>query len=524
VGRRAGDSRTVAIVAGLLTAALMATLPATPSVAATVSGDFNADGFADVAIGAPGEDVPGRTGAGAVHVLYSQGVAGSETNFVWNAGNQQFVGARSGDQAGIALATGDFNCDAVADLAIGIPGLDSDTGGVRVLYGGPAPGNLSTGTQLLPRPGSSYNYRFGVRLAAGDFGQGSGSAAGCDDLAIGGSGRFRRGESIHAGEVLVAYGNGPSGFATALQGILSGSETSPATGPLLAANLVRPGTSSSSYDELVVGVPFWDIGSKANAGAAFVYRGQASGLSPQPHRYISQDEPGVPDKAEAGDQFGNSLAAANFGDDFYADLAVGVRRENRGQTRDTGATHVFYGGSENLSGAKNQFFTQNSPDMPGAAEAGDLFGYSLAAGNFGRTNQGDLAIGVSGEDVGSVSSAGAVHILYSRRIGTADRLSATNSRLFTQNSAGIAGAAERGDGFGTTLGVGNFGFDSRTDLSVGVPREDLGSVRDAGSVHLLYGRPPGISGEPSQAINQDTPGVLDGGDANDLFGYSLAPP
>ena len=59
--------------------------PPRPSVAVPApppSGDFSGDGFADVAIGVPGESVGSASHAGAVHVLY-----GSASG-ITSAGNQ----------------------------------------------------------------------------------------------------------------------------------------------------------------------------------------------------------------------------------------------------------------------------------------------------------------------------------------------------------------------------------------------------------------------------------------------------
>ncbi|CAM5490848.1 Esterase OS=Streptomyces aurantiogriseus OX=66870 GN=GCM10010251_03380 PE=4 SV=1 [Streptomyces aurantiogriseus] len=57
------------LLAGLLGAAA---LPATPAAAVhgAVPGDFNGDGYRDAALPAPGADVAGKQGAGAVVVLY----------------------------------------------------------------------------------------------------------------------------------------------------------------------------------------------------------------------------------------------------------------------------------------------------------------------------------------------------------------------------------------------------------------------------------------------------------------------
>jgi FG-GAP repeat protein len=79
--------------------------------AALAGGDFNNDGFADLAAGAPFESVGNIVGAGAVSVLY--GSAGRLTTTGGQLFTQDTAGiagvAEAEDHFGAALATGDAN-------------------------------------------------------------------------------------------------------------------------------------------------------------------------------------------------------------------------------------------------------------------------------------------------------------------------------------------------------------------------------------------------------------------------------
>jgi hypothetical protein len=109
--------------------------------AAVATGDFNHDGFQDVAIGSP----QGRTGtagdvASGTVTVFLNGVNGPGTGKVlrqsmWGAADE------AGDGVGSSLATGDFNRDGYTDLAVGTPGEAIGTvqaGAAAVFYGSSA--------------------------------------------------------------------------------------------------------------------------------------------------------------------------------------------------------------------------------------------------------------------------------------------------------------------------------------------------------------------------------------------------
>jgi hypothetical protein len=68
---------------------------------------------------------------------------------------------------------------------------------------------------------------------------------------------------------------------------------------------------------------------------------------------------------------------ADFDNDGFADLAIGVLLEDIGGVLDAGAVNVLYGTGGGLSGTGNQVFWQGSPGVVGTPEVDDEFGTAL---------------------------------------------------------------------------------------------------------------------------------------------------
>jgi hypothetical protein len=68
----------------------------------------------------------------------------------------------------------------------------------------------------------------------------------------------------------------------------------------------------------------------------------------------------------------------------------------------------------------------------------------------------------------------------------------------------------------------DFNGDGHEDLAISSALESVGSVAQAGSVHVLYGTAMGVTGYGSQLLTQADLGIAGDPEASDAFGWSLA--
>src|SRR5262245_54731095 len=115
-------------------------------------------------------------------------------------------------------------------------------------------------------------------------------------------------------------------------------------------------------DDLAVGAPDEDLGTASDAGAVIVIYGSSGGLTSTNSQVWTQESTLVPDVAEPGDRFGESLVAGDFDGDGFADLAIGVPGESFGVAGQAGAVNVIYGSPSGLAATTtDKFWNQDAP-------------------------------------------------------------------------------------------------------------------------------------------------------------------
>jgi hypothetical protein len=317
------------------------------------AGDFDGDGYDDLAVGVSGEDVGGVADAGAVNILNGS-VVGLSTvlprlDTIWSEDDLPNSIAQEGDRFGEALIAGDWNGDGYDDLAIGAPGKDwppsQQVGAVFVMKGSTT-GLTATGAQQryqqhggIPDE-SEDGDQFGASLASGDV-----DGDRLDDLLIGSPGEdvdFEGVEVSNAGMVHVLPGVQGYGVSTNASAAIDRPQLAgvAGSGELFGRALAAGEFDGGGRAEAVIGVPGAAILGETAAGVAYVLGG-ADLDAPDVIQGWSQagTMPGVP---EAYDWFGQTLLVADFDGNGFDDLAIGVPYEDHGDETGSGVVNVVY--------------------------------------------------------------------------------------------------------------------------------------------------------------------------------------
>ncbi|MEU3935029.1 hypothetical protein AB0E85_23810 [Streptomyces sp. NPDC029044] len=464
-----------ALAAALTPLALTLSAPAAHAAPAAAPYDFNGDGRADLAIGAPGATVAGQAKAGAVSVVYgSTSGPKTSTRTLLTQNTAGMPGAAEADDAfGSALASADLNTDGYADLLIGTPGEDgSDTndGTVTIVWGSAS--GLSGARSMAGFFSTDYD-RYGQALTAGDF-----DRDGDADVAVGST-----------GPVTLSLMNGPITKTSALNGG-SGSGWGAASHGI---------THLSSGDGTGDGHPRVVLhGRAAHNGAATT---SLADMRISNYTHWLQKLPA-----------GFVSAVGDIDGDGHDDIAVGNDREASADPGGAlgGKVTVVYGGPDGLDGGRAPLvLTQDTAGVPGAAEKGDRFGSGVSLGDVNGDGYADLAIGTAGEN----GSAGAVTVLY----GSAAGLTTKGATSYTQNTAGVPGASEQGDRFGERVTLTDHTGDRRADLTVSAPGENAGD----GAIWSLRATATGPTVTGSTSFGPGTTGISTAGAPG--YGTALNP-
>jgi len=381
---------------------------------AALAGDLDADGFSELLIGAPFRDATGF-GEGRAF-LYGGQTIGSEEVWYYDPLLEQH---RTGSSLSGAA---DFNADGFSDVLVGAPGADilTERGRAFAYYGGSTlPGILPDWDVQATSPGGG----FGLRVAnAGDI-----NGDGFDDAAV---------SELSFNRVNLYYGSA-TGLHTDVDDDISRS------GIGFGSTMAAAGdVNGDGYGDLLIGG-----GATTTDGAAHVYFGSPSGLAG------SWTAAGPAPSGE----FGRSLAGAgDVNGDGYSDIIIGAPF-----AFGKGAAYVYFGSPSGPS---------STPDWSIVSDqSGSSYGiWVTSGGDVNADGFSDIVVCAANYIVGS--DEGAVFVYHGSPGGPGSTYA---TRL-----------AETPQLSGPLAGVGDMNGDGYSDLVISVRSED--------SCFLFFGSPTGI--------------------------------
>ena len=407
------------------------------------AGDVDHDGYADVAVWAPGYG----NAAGKLY-LYRGSPQGLSKTPAWTA-----VGERERDQYGHSFGTvRDVNGDGYGDFIVGAQGFNGAAGkniGKAYLYLGSAQG-LAVKPVWTRTGRSSFELLGDCSGPAGDI-----NHDGLSDVVVGAYGydHFR-------GRAFVFYGSKKGALSSKPAWVGYGETKDDWYGYSVASVGDIKGDGNTG---VIIGAKQHPKDNLARVGKVYVYYGTPEGLPQEPSwTAVGETE---------GELFGwRALPTGDIRKDGHNGLIVSGYMYGAGDKHYAGKVYVYYGTKDGLPQAPSWTFEGEASNS--------LLGYTIASGDFNQDGYSDVLVGAPYFD----HERGKVYLF----LGGPQGLSPEPAWTWEGEVPG-----ERAGSY--LANVGDVNGDGFPDLAVGAP-DNSKKGEKAGKVYLFYGNKSGKLG------------------------------
>jgi len=363
----------------------------------SVIGDVNADGFADIIVGAMGYDAGNWKGRAYVFLGSATGIGNCDLSDPTCVPHAAITGENNSDLLGWSVSNaGDVNGDGYDDIIVGAHGFDgvSDKGRAYILLGSESGiADCDLGAECVPDAtitGENNNDYLGISVSnAGDV-----NGDGYDDVVVGARGYP---DGYFFGRAYIFLGSAAGiGDCDLSAGCISNT-TITGEGNIydsLGFSVSTAGdVNADGYDDIIVGALSYDGGGGRDTGQAYVFLGG----SKLPENLGAADADATITGGNTNNYLGQfTSGAGDTNADGYDDIIVGAR----GVDIQRGRAYVLLGSEEGI--ADCDLFAGCIPDATITGENNnDLLNIASNAGDVDADGYADVIIGAFGYNSGT---------------------------------------------------------------------------------------------------------------------------